>query len=164
MEGLGAFVEAGRGELRMRSGDRAFADSVRVVRSVVHESGNAICRVSLEFQFGPSAASTTRHKRRREERSPDRRIVLPELSPGGLELWSMDCFDHHVRCIVTKIDADLVLRVADETTGLVVAEERYPDIVRLVNRSEDVRARCLAMGWSDAHDGPRLLGPTTHHR
>ena len=72
----------------------------------------------------------------------------PEITTQGLVLWRLQQTpERHIRCLVGRFGAKLVLAVHSE--GKVLVAESHSDIVSVVTQSDAMRASYLRKGWEE---------------
>ena len=72
----------------------------------------------------------------------------PEITTQGLVLWRLQRSpERHIRCLVGRFGAKLVLAVHSE--GKVLVAESHSDIVSIVSQSDAMRASYLRKGWEE---------------
>ncbi len=72
----------------------------------------------------------------------------PEITTQGLVLWRLQRSpERHIRCLVGRFGAKLVLAVHSE--GKVLVAESHSDIVSVVSQSDAMRASYLRKGWEE---------------
>ena len=72
----------------------------------------------------------------------------PEITTQGLVLWRLQRLpERHIRCLVGRFGAKLVLAVHSE--GKVLVAESHSDIVSIVSQSDAMRASYLRKGWEE---------------
>ena len=72
----------------------------------------------------------------------------PEITTQGLVLWRLQRSpERHIRCLVGRFGAKLVLVVHSE--GKVLVAESHSDIVSVVSQSDAMRASYLRKGWEE---------------
>ncbi len=73
---------------------------------------------------------------------------VPEITTQGLVLWRLQRTpERHVRCLVGRFGAKLVLAVHSE--GKVLVAESHSDIISVVTQSDAMRASYLRQGWEE---------------
>ena len=81
----------------------------------------------------------------------------PEITTQGLVLWRLQRSpERHIRCLVGRFGAKLVLAVHSE--GKVLVAESHT-IVSVVSQSDAMRASYLRKGWEEveSRDDARLV-------